>query len=66
MKCLREKSRKLKVIKQIESVAPDYQYLDDVFVKIFRQDALDRLYPEDKIIMEMKFVRKSIIESKKT
>lgn len=40
--------------KTIESVAPDYQYLDDVFVKIFRQDALDRLYPEDKIIMEMK------------
>lgn len=40
--------------KTIASVAPDYEYLDDVFTQLFKQKASDRLYPEDKIITEMK------------
>lgn len=40
--------------KTISSVAPDYAYLDDVFAQLFKQKAEDRLYPEDKILMEMK------------
>lgn len=39
--------------KTIESVEPDYKYLDDVFVQLFKQKAEDRLYPEDKILTEM-------------
>ena len=40
--------------KTIASVAPDYAYLDDVFTQLFKQNAEDRLYPEDKILTEMK------------
>ena len=40
--------------KTIASVAPDYEYLDDVFAQLFKQKAEDRLYPEDKILTEMK------------
>lgn len=40
--------------KTIASVAPDYAYLDDVFAQLFKQKAEDRLYPEDKILTEMK------------
>lgn len=40
--------------KTIASVAPDYAYLDDVFAQLFKQNAEDRLYPEDKILTEMK------------
>lgn len=38
----------------IASVAPDYGYLDDVFNQLFKQKAEDRLYPEEKILTEMK------------
>lgn len=40
--------------KKIESVAPSYKYLDDVFVQIFKQNASERLYPEEKILTELK------------
>lgn len=40
--------------KTIASVAPDYAYLDDVFAQLFKQNASDRLYPEEKILTEMK------------
>lgn len=40
--------------KTIASVAPDYAYLDDVFAQLFKQNAEDRLYPDDKILTEMK------------
>ncbi len=39
--------------KTIASVAPGYAYLDDVFAQLFKQNAEDRLYPEDKILTEM-------------
>ena len=38
----------------ITEVNVDYGYLDDVFVRLFRQEPKDRLYPEDSIISEMK------------
>ena len=40
--------------KTIASVAPDYAYLDDVFAQLFKQKAAVRLYPEEKILTEMK------------
>ena len=40
--------------KTIASIAPDYEYLDDVFAQLFKQKAEDRLYPEEKILTEMK------------
>lgn len=40
--------------KTIASVAPEYAYLDDVFIQLFKQKAEDRLYPEDKILTELK------------
>ena len=40
--------------KTIASVAPGYAYLDDVFAQLFKQKAQDRLYPEEKILTEMK------------
>lgn len=40
--------------KTIASVAPDYEYLDDVFAQLFKQKSSDRLYPEEKILTEMK------------
>lgn len=40
--------------KTIMSVAPEYAYLDDVFVQLFKQNASDRLYPEEKILTEMR------------
>lgn len=40
--------------KTIASVAPDYKYLDDVFEQLFKQNASDRLYPEETILTEMK------------
>ena len=40
--------------KTIASVTPDYAYLDDVFAQLFKQNASDRLYPEEKILTEMK------------
>ena len=40
--------------KTIASVAPDYAYLDEVFAQLFKQNASDRLYPEEKILTEMK------------
>lgn len=40
--------------KTIASVAPDYKFLDDVFAQMFRQEASDRLYPEEKILTEIK------------
>lgn len=42
--------------KTIKEVAPDYGYLDDVFAQLFRQDPLERLYPEEKIISEIKIL----------
>lgn len=40
--------------KTIASVAPEYAYLDDVFKEIFKQNPFDRLYPEEKILTEIK------------
>ena len=40
--------------KTIASVAPDYAYLDEVFAQLFKQNASDRLYPEEKVLTEMK------------
>lgn len=40
--------------KTIASVTSDYAYLDEVFVQLFKQKAEDRLYPEDKILTEIK------------
>lgn len=40
--------------KTIESVASDYKFMDDVFTQLFKQKASDRLYPEEKILTELK------------
>lgn len=40
--------------KTIASVAPDYEYLDDVFSQLYKQKAVDRLYPEEKILTELR------------
>ena len=40
--------------KTIASVDPDYKFMDDVFAQLFKQKASDRLYPEEKILMEMR------------
>ena len=38
----------------IESAAPEYKFLDEIFVQIYKQNPFDRLYPEEKILTEMK------------
>lgn len=40
--------------KTIASVVPEYKFLDDVFALLFKQNASDRLYPEENILTEMK------------
>lgn len=40
--------------KTIASVAPEYAFLDEVFSQMFKQKAVDRLFPEDKILQELK------------
>ena len=40
--------------KKIADVNADYGYLDDVFEQLYRQNPEDRLYPEDRILLEMK------------
>ena len=40
--------------KTIASVAPAYKFMDDVFAQLFKQKATDRMYPEQKILTEMK------------
>lgn len=39
--------------KKIESVAPEYKYLDDVFEKLYEHEAHKRLYPVKNIIDEI-------------
>lgn len=38
----------------IKDVNPDYEYLDDLFVQLFKQNPEERLYPEVTIISELK------------
>lgn len=40
--------------KTIQSVAPEYDYLDDLFAKLYRQNPNERLYPEQKIMIELR------------
>ncbi len=40
--------------KTIGSIAPEYRFLDDVFVLLYKQNPNDRLFPEDKILTELK------------
>lgn len=40
--------------KRIESVNPDYKYLDDLFDQLYKQEPEDRLYPEVLIFSELK------------
>lgn len=42
--------------KKIKGINEDYAYLDDVFEQLFIQDPQQRLYPEDKILSEMKLL----------
>ncbi|GEM_PF-330925 len=39
--------------KRIETVNPDYKYLDDLFDMLFKQEPNDRLYPEVLILNEL-------------
>lgn len=41
---------------KIADINADYGYLDDVFAQLYRQDPVERLYPEDRIIAEMKLL----------
>lgn len=41
---------------KIADVNADYGYLDDVFEQLYRQDPTERLYPEERIIAEMKLL----------
>lgn len=40
--------------KTIASIDPEYKFLDEVFDLLYQQDPMDRLYPEEKILMETK------------
>lgn len=40
--------------KTISSVKPEYQFLDDVFLQLFKQNPQDRLASAEKVITEMK------------
>lgn len=40
--------------KTIASVQPEYKFLDDIFSQMFKQNPEERLYPEEKIMTEMK------------
>lgn len=40
--------------KTIASVAPEYAFVDEVFTQMFKQQAADRMFPEDKILQELK------------
>lgn len=40
----------------IESVNPEYAFLDEVFAQLFKQNPNDRLYPIEKILSEMKLL----------
>lgn len=40
--------------KTIASVAPEYAFVDEVFLLMYKQQAEDRLFPEDKILQELK------------
>lgn len=42
--------------KTIKDVNPDYAYLDDVFSQLYKQNPEERLYPEDKILSELKLL----------
>lgn len=42
--------------KRIKDINKDYAYLDDVFEQLFIQEPHQRLYPEDKILSEMKLL----------
>lgn len=42
--------------KTIGSVDPEYKYLDEIFIELFKQNSVDRLYPEEKIFTEMKIL----------
>jgi serine/threonine protein kinase len=39
--------------KKIGEIAPQYSYLDELFVKMYRQEPNERLYPEEVILTEM-------------
>lgn len=39
--------------RKISDVAPKYGYLDALFEQLFKQDPSERLYPEEKIILEL-------------
>lgn len=39
--------------RKISDVAPEYGYLDALFEQLFKQDPSERLYPEEKIIVEL-------------
>lgn len=38
----------------IQSVAPEYDYLDELFSMLYRQNPQERLYPEEKILANLK------------
>ena len=42
--------------KKIQDVDENYKYLDEIFERLFKQNPDERLYPEDKIITEMKLL----------
>ncbi len=42
--------------KKIKDVDAGYEFLDDLFDQMYRQDPAERLFPEDKIISEMKLL----------
>lgn len=42
--------------KKIGDFDEEYKYLDEIFERLFKQNPAERLYPEDKIITEMKLL----------
>ncbi len=42
--------------KTIKDVNSDFEYLDALFIQMFNQNPIDRLYPEDAILSELKFL----------
>lgn len=42
--------------KTIKDINPDFEYLDDLFAQLYKQKPEERLYPEDRILSELKLL----------
>ena len=50
--------------KKVQDFDEEYKYLDEIFERLFKQNPAERLYPENKIITEMKLLAEKYKNSK--